>query len=148
MDDLEPLRASLCTRCREWGLKGTIILSTEGINVSVAGGTAQIDLFLRFLRGIPGLDGLMPKDSESGDQPFGRMKVKIKKEIIALGVAGIDPAQNPAPRVSARELKKWLDEGRPVTLLDARNDFEVSLGTFRAPCRSAFNTFESSPPRQ
>ena len=143
--DLERIRASLCSRCRDWDLKGTIILSLEGINLSVAGGAAEIDQLLQVLRAIPGLEGLTPKVSESRDQPFGRMLVKIKKEIIAFGVPGIDPAQEPAPRVSARELKQWLDEGRPVTLLDARNDFEVSLGTFRGAVPIGIQHFREFP---
>ena len=78
----------------------------------------------------PGLADLMPKESESDEQPFNRMLVKIKKEIIAFGVDGIDPATRTSPKLAAQELKQWLDEGRPVTLLDTRNDYEVKLGTF------------------
>jgi UPF0176 protein len=143
--DLEPLRDTLIARCRNWGLKGTIILSAEGINLSVAGGAPEIAELLRLLRAVPGLEGLVPKISESHDQPFGRMLVKIKKEIIAFGVEGIDPANNPAPRLSARELKQWLDEVRPVTLLDTRNDFEVGLGTFRGAVPIGIRHFRDFP---
>jgi UPF0176 protein len=59
------------------------------------------------------------------------MLVKIKKEIIAFGVEGVDPARRPATKISAHQLKQWLDEGRPVTLLDTRNDYEVRMGTFK-----------------
>lgn len=131
LDDLKSLRDRLVAVCRAGGLKGTILLSTEGINLFVAGLEPEIDKLLQLLHTIPGLESLEPKVSESREQPFRRMLVKIKKEIIAFGVPGIDPIHHPAPRLSARELKQWLDEGRPVTLLDTRNDFEVKLGTFR-----------------
>lgn len=131
LDDLKPLRERLTTACHRWGLKGTILLSTEGINLFVAGPAAEIGYLMSMLRAVPGLESLEPKISESTEQPFTRMLVKIKKEIIAFGVEGIDPVGRPAPRVGAKQLKQWLDEGRPVTLLDTRNDYEVSLGTFR-----------------
>ena len=131
LDDLEPLRERLIARCRGWNLRGTILLSAEGINLFVAGGRPEIDLLLAELRAVPGLEDLRPKISASAGQPFTRMLVKIKKEIIAFGVEGIDPALRPAPKLSPQDLKQWLDEGRPITLLDTRNDFEVKLGTFR-----------------
>lgn len=128
--DLKPLRERLLARCREWGLKGTILLSSEGINLFVAGGAAEIEALVGELRGISGLEDLAPKYSESDRQPFTRMLVRIKKEIIAFGVEGIDPARRTSPKLPARTLKQWLDEGRDITLLDTRNDYEVKLGTF------------------
>jgi UPF0176 protein len=145
LDDLKPLRDRLIADCRDWGLKGTILLSTEGINLFVAGAATEIDRLLQLLRGVPGLEGLQAKVSESKQQPFTRMLVKIKREIIAFGVAGIDPARNPAPRLSPKELKQWLDEGRPVTLLDTRNDYEVSLGTFRNAVAIGVKHFRDFP---
>ena len=130
LDGLKPLRERLVTACHAWGLKGTILLSTEGINLFVAGPAAEIGHLMTLLKSVPGLERLQPKVSESAEQPFTRMLVKIKKEIIAFGVEGIDPVNRPAPRLAARELKQWLDEGRPITLLDTRNDYEVHLGTF------------------
>lgn len=131
LTDLKSLRERLVTQCRAWGLKGTILLSTEGVNLFVAGPGAEIELLLTELRAIAGLEGLMPKYSESVEQPFRRMLVRIKKEIIAFGVEGIEPAKYTSPRLEARTLKQWLDEGRPITLLDTRNDYEVKLGTFK-----------------
>lgn len=128
---LVPLREHLISRCREWQLLGTILLSVEGINLFVSGAEPEIERLLAELRLVPGLNGLDPKYSESDERPFTRMLVKIKNEIIAFGVDGIDPAERPSPKLSPRELKQWLDEGRPVTLLDTRNNFEVKLGTFR-----------------
>lgn len=145
LTDLKPLRENLTSACREWNLKGTILLSTEGINLFVAGLPASIDQLLTLLSTVPGLEGLDPKVSDSAEQPFTRMLVKIKKEIIAFGVPGIDPIQHPAPRLSAQELKRWLDEGRPITLLDTRNDFEVTLGTFHNAVPIGIQHFREFP---
>lgn len=145
LDGLKPLRERLAGLCKGWGLKGTILLSTEGINMFVAGGAAEIGWLLDALRSVAGLEGLTPKVSESREQPFSRMLVKIKKEIIAFGVEGIDPIGNPAPRLPARELKRWLDEGRPVVLLDTRNDYEVSLGTFNNAVAIGVHHFRDFP---
>jgi UPF0176 protein len=131
MDQLKARRIRLIACCEEWKLKGTILLSTEGINLFVAGGAKEIDLLLLELRTIPGLEDLQPKVSLSDRQPFNRMLVRIKKEIIAFGVEGIQPEKKTSRKISALTLKQWLDEGRPVTLLDTRNDYEVKLGTFR-----------------
>jgi RluA family pseudouridine synthase len=145
LENLKPLRERLTALCREWGLKGTILLSGEGINLFVAGPAAQIDQLLELLRAVPGLEALEPKVSQSHEQPFTRMLVKIKKEIIAFGVDGIDPVQRPAPRLSAQELKRWLDEGRPLTLLDTRNNFEVEMGTFQGAVPIGIRRFRDFP---
>lgn len=131
LTELKPLRERLLGLCKGWGLKGTILLSTEGINLFLAGPRAEIDLLVAELRAVPGLEGISPKYSESTDQPFTRMLVRIKKEIISFGVEGIDPAKRTSPKLAAKTLKQWLDEGKPITLLDTRNDYEVKLGTFK-----------------
>jgi UPF0176 protein len=130
-DALLPLRDHLRALTARLGLRGTILLATEGINLFVAGPRPATDALLAYLHTLPGLSDLEPKESLSAEQPFNRMLVKIKKEIIAFGVPGIDPARAPAPRLDPATLKQWLDEGRPVTLLDTRNDYEIRLGTFK-----------------
>jgi len=145
LTDLKPLRERLLARCKEWNLKGTILLSLEGVNLFVAGGREEIELLLTELRGVPGLEELTPKYSESAGQPFTRMLVRIKKEIIAFGVEGINPALRTSPKLSAATLKQWLDEGRPVTLLDTRNDYEVKLGTFRNALIPGIDHFRQFP---
>jgi RluA family pseudouridine synthase len=145
LPDLRSLRAQLLAQCRAWDLKGTILLSVEGINLFVAGEREKIDLLLAELRAIPGLEDLSPKFSETEHQPFSRMLVRVKKEIIAFGVEGINPAQRTSPKLSARELKQWLDEGRPVTLLDTRNDYEVKLGTFKNALPIGVDHFRDFP---
>jgi len=130
LENLRPLREDLTAKCKAWGLKGTILLSPEGINLFVAGIAESIEQLLTELRSLPGLADLTPKVSESATQPFRRMLVRLKKEIISFGVEGIDPARRTSPKLAAKQLKQWLDEGRPLTLLDTRNDYEVKLGTF------------------
>ncbi len=142
---LKALRTRLLARCAAADLRGTILLSPEGVNLFVAGGRAEIDGLLAELHGVPGLVGLEPKFSESAAQPFQRMLVKIKKEIIAFGVEGIDPAARPSPKIAAATLRQWLDEGRPVTLLDTRNDYEVQLGTFRGARPIGIGQFREFP---
>ena len=145
LPDLRSLRAQLLAQCRAWELKGTILLSVEGINLFVAGEREKINLLLAALHGIPGLEDLTPKFSETDHQPFSRMLVRLKKEIIAFGVPGINPAQRTSPKLAARELKQWLDEGRPVTLLDTRNDYEVKLGTFKNALPIGVDHFRDFP---
>ena len=142
---LKDLRENLSAACKGWGLKGTILLSTEGINLFVAGAAESIDLLLVKLRGIPGLETLEPKVSISDKQPFNRMLVRVKKEIISFGMESIRPANYTSPKIAAAELKRWLDEGRPVTLLDTRNDYEVKLGTFKGALIPHINTFREFP---
>src|SRR5690554_183241 len=127
---LKPLRDDLRKLCRKLELRGTILLSHEGVNLFVAGEMENVRQLLVRLRQVVGLEDLRAKESFTAYQPFRRMLVKIKREIIAFGVEGIDPAESTAPKLSAKQLKQWLDEGRAVTLYDVRNDYEVKVGTF------------------
>jgi UPF0176 protein len=145
LTELPPLRARLLQLTKEQALRGTILLSPEGINLFVAGTRADVTKLLDALHAVSGLEDLTPKESISNEQPFNRMLVKIKKEIIAFGVDGIDPARRPTAKLSARTLKQWLDEGRPVTLLDTRNDYEVRMGTFRGAVPAGIGHFRDFP---
>ena len=145
LPELRLLRPRLLALCQGWELKGTILLSVEGINLFVAGERKKIDLLLAELRRLPGLENLTVKESETEHQPFTRMLVRIKKEIIAFGVAGIEPGKRTSPKLAAKELKQWLDEGRPVTLLDTRNDYEVKLGTFKNALALDIDHFREFP---
>ncbi len=145
LSSLKELREELITSCKKWNLKGTILLSTEGINLFVAGAEESIRSLVDRLRAIPGLEDLTPKISLSESQPFKRMLVRLKKEIISFGVEAVRPASYTSPKISATELKQWLDEGRPVTLLDTRNDYEVRLGTFKGAIDPKIQTFRGFP---
>ncbi|BCU78501.1 hypothetical protein llg_32160 [Luteolibacter sp. LG18] len=145
LSDLKPLRERLLAFCKARHLKGTILLAPEGINLFVAGGEGEIGELLVELRAIPGLEALEPKVSHSDHQPFSRMLVRLKKEIIAFGVEGIEPAKYTSPRLEARTLKQWLDEGKPVLLYDTRNDYEVKLGTFKGAIAAGIDHFRDFP---
>lgn len=145
LQGLPELRAQLKNHCREAALKGSILLSPEGINLFIAGEAASVESLLALLRSIPGLEALEEKRSFSGEQPFNRMLVKIKQEIIAFGVEGINPARHTSPRIPAKELKRWLDEGREFTLLDTRNAYEVKLGTFAGATTLPIRHFRKFP---
>lgn len=121
LENLKELRDELKDLCRRLELKGTILLAPEGLNLFVAGSQSAVEELLARLS----LSDV--KFSYSQSQPHTRMLVRLKKEIIAFG----RPLTHTAPRLSPQELKSWLDEGRPVTLLDTRNDYEVRMGTFR-----------------
>ncbi len=142
---LKELREELLELCKDAGLRGTILLSREGINLFVAGSDAGISSLMARLREIPGLEDFEGKISESGNQPFRRMLVRIKKEIISFGVDGVEPGKRTSPKLSAKELKRWLDEGRKITLLDTRNDYEVKLGTFSGAVVPDIRTFREFP---
>lgn len=145
MEGLKELRPRLLARCRGLDLKGTILLAPEGINLFLAGRPDSVESLLDELRSLPGLADLKPKYSESATQPFSRMLVRLKKEIIAFGVPGVDPATYTSPRLEARELKRWLDEDKPIILLDTRNDYEIKLGTFRNAIPVRIDHFRDFP---
>jgi RluA family pseudouridine synthase len=145
LSNLRDRKAALLRQCLEWNLKGTILLSPEGINLFIAGTRESADRLLAELRSWPGLEGLTPKFSETEHVPFHRMLVRLKKEIIAFGIEEIDPAHQTSPKLPAKTLKQWLDEGRPVTLLDTRNDYEVRMGTFARALPIGVDHFRDFP---
>jgi UPF0176 protein len=143
--DLQQRRDSIRDKAAELDLKGTVLLSHEGINLFVAGVRSAIDAFVAYLREDPGLSDLQPKESLNEYQPFNRMLVKVKKEIISFGIDGVVPEQKTSPKLPAKELKRWLDEGRPLHLLDTRNDYEVKIGTFQNAIRLDIDHFREFP---
>ncbi len=145
LQELQALRTELLAFCGAKHLRGTILLSTEGINLFVAGEADDIEFLMARLRAIPGLESLAAKYSYTATQPFRRMLVRIKREIIAFGVPGIDPAKRTSPKLAPAQLKAWLDEGRKITLLDTRNDYEVKLGTFNNALPAGVDHFRDFP---
>lgn len=145
LSDLEDRREELRRLTHELQLRGTILLAPEGINLFIAGSRTATDTLLTKLRADPPLSDLTVKESLSDYQPFNRMLVKIKKEIISFGIEGVDPLQDTSPKLSAVELKQWLDEGRTVHLLDVRNDYEVEVGTFENAIPAHIDNFREFP---
>lgn len=145
LDRLDERRAELLELCRAHDLRGTILLSEEGINLVLAGSDAGVQAAVDAVRCIPGFGSLDVKESRSKVRPFGKMLVKLKAEIIAFGVEGIDPAAHTSERLAPAELKRWLDEGVPFTLLDTRNRFEIEAGTFRGAVHVSIDDFRDFP---
>ena len=117
------------------GVKGTILVTPEGLNAFFAGEAAPCREMLDCLRKVPGFETLHAKESWSARVPFKRFKVKVKKEIIRMDHPTIRPAAQRAPVIDAQTLAQWLDRGhddagQPVVMLDTRNDFEVDVGKF------------------
>ncbi|MFN3543652.1 MAG: sulfurtransferase [Thiobacillus sp.] len=152
LEDREALRADLKARCDALDLKGTILLAPEGINVFLAGSREAIDAIVAYLRSDARLADLSPKESLSAEQPFKKMRVRLKKEIITMKRPLISPEGGRAPAVAAARLKRWLDrgvddEGRPVVMLDTRNDYEVAAGTFVDAIDYGLAVFSEFPDR-
>jgi UPF0176 protein len=134
-EDLEAIRPLYQETCLALGLKGTILLTPEGINLFLSGTRAHIDSFLLWVRSDARFADLEVKESYSDEQSHKRMLVKIKKEIITMRMPLIKPELGRAPAVTAATLKRWLDQGhddggKPVVMVDTRNAFEVDVGTF------------------
>ena len=134
-EGLEDIRPHYQARCLALGLKGTILLTPEGINMFLSGTRENIDAFLAWVRSDARFADLEVKESYSAEQSHKRMLVKIKKEIITMRMPLIKPELGRAPAVAPATLKRWLDQGhddqgKPVVMVDTRNDFEVDVGTF------------------
>ena len=145
LDRLSERRKSLYAFCQQRNLKGTILLSAEGINLFLAGIQNSIEEFIRHLREKSEFTDLDIKESHSDHQPFNRLLVKLKREIIPFGIQGIEPASHPSRRLAAEKLKQWLDEGVEITLLDVRNDYEIEVGTFENAVPIGIGDFRNLP---
>ena len=135
LDNLEELRPQYQDKCIELGLKGTVLLTPEGINMFLSGTREHIDGYLDWVRSDARLADLECKESISAEQSHKRMLVKIKKEIITMRMPLIKPELGRAPAVDAHTLKRWLDQGHDddgveVVMMETRNAFEVDVGTF------------------
>ena len=150
LPDAAALREPLLARAKSLGLKGTILLAEEGINLFLAGAPEAVRALLAHLRADPRLADLQAKESWSAEVPFGRMLVKHKREIIRMNHPAIQPAAGRAPALEAKTLKRWLDQGhddagRTVVTLDTRNAFEVDYGTFAGAIDWRLRKFSEFP---
>lgn len=149
-NDTVERRASFQAICHDLDLKGTILLTPEGINLFLAGTRNNIDKFLGWLRQDTRFADIEVKESLSNEQPFNRMLVKLKKEIITMRHPLIQPELGRAPVVKAADLKRWLDQGhddagKPVVMVDTRNAFEVDVGTFENTIDYRIHKFSEFP---
>jgi UPF0176 protein len=145
LDHLPQLRAAFKARCEELALKGTILLAGEGINLFLAGVAADIEAFLEMLLTDSRFASIEVKRSWSAGQPFQRLLVMVKREIVSMRRPEIDPCKAPAPRLAPHELKRWLHEGRDIVLVDTRNQFEVDMGSFENALALGLKSFSDFP---
>lgn len=145
LPDRDSLRSPFREKCISLGLKGTILLSHNGINFFLAGTQEAIDGFISFLEEDPRLIGIPMHISHSDYQPFRRMLVRLKKEIISLGMDEIRPVEKEAKYIDPNEFKRWLDEGKEVVVLDTRNDYELRVGTFENAVDLDIKSFREFP---
>ena len=145
LKDLPVLRADLKEQCLEWDLKGTILLAPEGINCFISGEPEKIALFKNYLEHDLKFTALNYKENACSKHPFTRMLVKLKKEIISMGLPDVDPNELTATYLEPSDLKRWIDEGKDFVLLDTRNHYEVGVGTFKGAVDLDIECFRSFP---
>lgn len=144
LPDYVELRAPLQAKCDALGITGTLLLAEEGINGTIAGTRSAIDQILAYLRNDPRLADLPHKESTAEPPPFYRMKVKLKKEIVTMGVAGINPTELVGQYVKPEDWNALINDP-DVLLVDTRNDYEVEVGTFKGAVNPRITTFREFP---
>lgn len=142
--DYTEKRAPLLTYCQAQGIKGTILLAKEGINATVSGTRQAMDALLSFLRSDPRLADLEPKESYTESLPFERMKVRLKKEIVTLGLPEIAPEQKVGSYVQPKDWNSLIMDP-DVLVIDTRNQFEVEIGTFKRAENPRTRSFREFP---
>ena len=143
-DDPAALQGPLRAVCEDNAVRGSLLLAREGINGTIAGPRAGLDAVLAHIRALPGCADLDWKEAEADHPPFGRLKVRLKKEIVTLGVPGVDPKAAVGHYVRAAD---WNDliSSPDVAVIDTRNDYEVAIGTFRGAVDPQTDTFRDFP---
>ena len=144
LPDFASLQAPLLAVCEAHGIKGTLLLASEGINGTIAGLPDDVHAVLAYLRSDPRLAALEHKESWASAMPFYRMKVRLKKEIVTLGVPDVHPALNAGQYVKPGDWNALIEQPG-VVLVDTRNDYEVSIGTFAGAVNPATASFSELP---
>lgn len=144
LERFEELRAPLAAFCCGRGIKGTLLLAREGINGTVAGSEAAIEELIGHLEAMPEFAELEVKYSSADAMPFNRMKVRLKREIVTMGVEDIDPRTSAGAYVEAADWNALIANPDTV-VIDTRNDYEVSLGTFRNAINPQTASFRDFP---
>jgi UPF0176 protein len=142
--DPATLKGPLQALAEAQGIKGSLLIAAEGINGTIAGSRAGIDAMLAHLRALPGCADLEHKESFAEAQPFGRMKVRLKREIVTMGQPDIDPRARVGHYVAAQDWNALISEP-DVAVIDTRNDYEVEIGTFRSAVDPGTRSFRDFP---
>ena len=144
LPDYREMQSGLLEFCVAQGLKGTILLAAEGINGTVAGSREGIDALISYLRSDARFADLEHKESNAEAMPFYRMKIRLKKEIVTLGIPGIDPNNKVGTYVPPEEWNALISDP-DVVLIDTRNGYEFDIGTFRGAVDPHTTTFREFP---
>lgn len=144
LPDFAEKQDPLLSYCQSQGIKGTILLAAEGINGTIAGSRPGVDSVLAFLRSDPRLADLEHKESYTEIQPFERMKVRLKAEIVTMGLPEVDPNQQVGTYVSPQEWNDLISDPE-VVVIDTRNDYEVNIGTFKTAQNPQTKSFREFP---
>ncbi len=144
LENYRELKTPLLGRCVKTGIRGTILLAAEGINGTVAGTRTAVDDLLSYLKSDARLAKLEYKESFCDTQPFYRTKVKLKKEIVTLGVAGVDPNQQTGQFVEPSQWNELISDPN-VLVIDTRNDYEIGIGSFKNALNPNTGTFREFP---
>jgi len=144
LSDYQQLKTPLLGLCEMLDIKGTILLAYEGINGTVAGTDNAISQLLDFLRADPRLSTLDYKESRAQDKPFYRMKVRLKREIVTMGIDGIDPNDTVGTYVDPGDWNELISDP-DVILIDTRNDYEVEIGSFKGAVNPVTQSFREFP---
>jgi len=142
--DCTAFQQPLAKLCCSLGVKGTLLLASEGVNGTIAGSDDAIAAVLDHIRALPGCAGLDVKDSRAATMPFHRMKVRIKREIVTMGVEGIDPLSIVGDYVDPADWNALIADPDTI-VIDTRNDYEVAIGSFRGAIDPGTQTFRDFP---
>jgi UPF0176 protein len=145
LDDRDELQTYYRSVCEDLGLKGTILLAPEGINFFLAGTERSAEAFVNHLERDVRFKQIPLKRSFTDYQPFNRMNVRKKTEIISVGIEDIKPSESTGDEILPEEFKTMLDNGTPVHVLDTRNDYELRVGTFEQSIDLDIRTFRAFP---
>mgnify|MGYP003384739853 CR=1 FL=1 len=144
LENFTQLRDPLLNKMASVDVRGTLLLASEGINGTIAGSKEAVNEVLDFLAQQPCLDAISHKESFSDENPFQRTKVKLKKEIVTMGVEGIDPNKVVGTYVKPKDWNDLISDP-DVLLVDTRNDYEVEIGTFKNALNPNTETFREFP---
>lgn len=143
-DDPVAIKGPLAALCCGHDVRGSLLLAPEGINGTVAGSRAGIDAVLTFIRTLPGCADLEWKESTSKSPPFGKMKVRLKREIVTMGQPNVDPTARVGHYINAGEWNALIERD-DVAVIDTRNDYEVAIGTFEGAIDPQTRSFGEFP---
>ncbi len=144
ISDPRTVRDPLLAFCEERGIKGTLLLANEGVNGTIAGAREALEEVVAYIRGWDGFAAMEVKYSHANAMPFGKLKVRLKREIVTMGVDGIDPRSDVGHYVDPADWNALISDPETI-VIDTRNDFEVQAGTFERAINPETVSFRQFP---